>query len=359
VPAARGVKLTRIGSFDQPLYVTAPPGDTHRVFVVEQSGRIRVVRDGRKRSTPFLDLRDRVSCCGERGLLSMAFAPDYARSRRFYVDYTDRAGDTRVVEFRRSGSRDRAVKASARTVLFQQQPEPNHNGGLVLFGPDALLYVGLGDGGGANDQHGSLGNGQSLGTLLGKILRIDPRAGSGRAYSIPADNPFVGRSGARGEIYAYGLRNPWRFAFDRATGDLAIADVGQNQVEEIDFAPRGAARGVNYGWRVFEGRRLNFPGERAPGAVGPVLTYTHGGGGCSITGGVIVRDRGLGSLVGRYVYGDYCLGRLRAVRLGAGSATGDRGLGVSVSQLSSFGEDARGRVYATSLDGPVYRLTAR
>ena len=358
-PAARGVKLTRIGSFDSPVYVTAPPGDTHRVFVVEQTGRIRVVRDGRKRSTPFLDLRDRVGCCGERGLLSMAFAPDYSRSRRFYVYYTNRSGDTRVVEFRRSGSPDRAVKASARTVLTQDQPEPNHNGGLVLFGPDGLLYIGLGDGGGANDQHGSFGNGQNLGTLLGKILRIDPRASGGRPYSIPADNPFVGRSGARGEIYAYGLRNPWRFSFDRATGDLAIADVGQNAVEEIDFARRGGARGLNYGWRVFEGRRVNFSDERAPGAVGPVLTYGHGGGACSITGGVIVRDRRLGSLVGRYLYGDYCVGRVRAVRLGPGSASGDRSLGLSVSHLSSFGEDASGRVYATSTDGPVYRFTPR
>ena len=356
---ARGVRLTRIGSFDSPLYVTAPPGDTRRVFVVEQTGRIRVVRDGRKRPTPFLDLRDRVSCCGERGLLSMAFAPDYARSGRFYVDYTDRSGDTRVVEFRRSGSPERAVKSSARVVLAQQQPEANHNGGLVLFGPDGLLYIGLGDGGGANDQHGSLGNGQSLSTLLGKILRIDPHASGGRAYTIPFDNPFVGRSGARGEIYAYGLRNPWRFSFDRTTGDIAIADVGQNQAEEIDFARRGGARGVNYGWRVFEGRRLNFPDERAPGAVGPVLTYSHAGGGCSITGGVIVRDRSLGSLVGRYVYGDYCVGKVRAVRLRPGSASGDRSLGLSVSQLSSFGEDARGRVYATSLDGPVYRFSPR
>jgi glucose/arabinose dehydrogenase len=210
-PAARGAKLSRIGNFDSPVYVTAPPGDTHRVFVVEQTGRIRVVRDGRKLATPFLDLRNQVSCCGERGLLSMAFAPDYATSRRFYVDYTDRSGDTHVVEFRRSGSPDRGVKASARTVLFQRQPEPNHNGGLVLFGPDRLLYIGLGDGGGADDQHGSRGNGQKLGTLLGKILRIDPRQNGSRPYSIPADNPFAGRSGARGEIYAYGLRNPWRF----------------------------------------------------------------------------------------------------------------------------------------------------
>jgi glucose/arabinose dehydrogenase len=357
--ATAGVKLVRVGNFDQPVYVTAPPGDRHRVFVVEQTGRIRVVRDGRQLATPFLDLRNQVSCCGEQGLLSMAFPPDYATSRRFYVDYTDRSGNTRVVEFRRSGSRDRGVKASARLVLFQRQPEPNHNGGLVVFGPDNLMYVGLGDGGGADDRHGSRGNAQSLGTLLGKILRIAPRASGGRAYTVPRDNPFVGRSGARGEIYSYGLRNPWRFTFDRTTGDIAIGDVGQGQVEEVDFARRGGARGVNYGWRVWEGRRREYPGESALGAVFPVITYSHDGGGCSITGGYVVRDPGLRALAGQYVYGDYCLGHVRAVRLGPGSARADHSLGLHVSQLSSFGEDARGRVYATSLDGPVYRLASR
>jgi glucose/arabinose dehydrogenase len=357
--ATAGVRLAKVGSFDQPLYVTAPPGDRRRVFVVEQTGRIRVIRDGRKLATPFLDLRNQVSCCDERGLLSMAFPPDYATSRRFYVDYTDRNGDTRVVEFRRSGSPDRGVKASARLVLFQRQPESNHNGGLVVFGPDNLMYVGLGDGGGGDDRHGSRGNGQNLGTLLGKILRIDPRASGGRAYTVPGDNPFVGQAGARGEIYSYGLRNPWRFSFDRANGDIAIGDVGQDQVEEVDFARRGRARGVNYGWRVFEGRRRNYPGEQAPGAVPPVLAYGHGGGGCSVTGGYIVRDPGLRALAGQYVYGDYCIGRLRAVRLSPGTARGDHSLGLRVSRLSSFGEDARGRVYATSLDGPVYRLAPR
>jgi glucose/arabinose dehydrogenase len=357
-PAA-GVKLVRVGNFEQPVYVIAPPGDRHRVFVVERTGRIRVIRDGHKLTRPFLDLRNQVSSGGERGLLSMAFPPDYATSRRFYVDYTDRNGDTRVVEFRRSGSRDRGVKASARLVLFQRQPEPNHNGGLIVFGPDNLMYIGLGDGGGADDQHGSRGNGQSLSTLLGKILRIAPRASGGRAYTVPRDNPFVGRRGARHEIYAYGLRNPWRFSFDRATGDMAIGDVGQNQVEEVDFARRGGARGVNYGWRVWEGRRREYPGESAPGAVFPVLTYTHDGGGCSVTGGYVVRDPRLRALAGEYVYGDYCLGRIRAVRLGPGSARGDHSLGLHVSQLSSFGEDAGGRVYATSLDGSVYRLAAR
>ncbi|HEV7459205.1 MAG TPA: PQQ-dependent sugar dehydrogenase [Solirubrobacteraceae bacterium] len=356
--AAAGVRLVKVGSFDHPLYVTAPPGDHRRLFVVEETGRIRVIRDGRKLATPFLDLRNQVSCCDERGLLSMAFAPDYATSRRFYVYYTARNGDIRVVEFRRSGSPDRGVKASARLVLLQRHPAPNHNGGLVLFGPDNLMYVGLGDGGGGNDRHGSRGNAQSLGTVLGKLLRIDPRASGGRAYTVPGDNPFVGRSGVRSEIYAYGLRNPWRFSFDRANGDITIADVGQAEVEEVDFAQRGGARGVNYGWRVWEGRRRNYPGEQAPGAVFPVLTYTHAGGACSITGGYIVRDPRLPALAGQYVYGDYCVGRLRAVRLSAGRARGDHAIGVRVPRLSSFGEDTDGRVYATSLNGPVYRLAA-
>jgi hypothetical protein len=244
-------------------------------------------------------------------------------------------------------------------VLFQRQPEPNHNGGLIVFGPDNLMYVGLGDGGGAYDRHGSRGNAQDLGTLLGKILRIAPRASGGRAYTVPKDNPFVGRNRARGEIYSYGLRNPWRFSFDRTTGDIAIGDVGQNQIEEVDFARRGGARGVDYGWRVWEGRRRQYPAESAPRAVFPVLAYSHDGGGCSITGGYVVRDPGLRALAGEYVYGDYCLGRLRAVRLGPGSARADHSLGLHVSQLSSFGEDAGGRVYATSLAGPVYRLASR
>ncbi|MDX6642904.1 MAG: hypothetical protein QOD76_866, partial [Solirubrobacteraceae bacterium] len=263
------VGLVRIGTFDSPLYVTAPPGDSRRIFVVNQRGTIDEVLDGRKLNAPFLDLSGRVSCCGERGLLSMAFAPDYASSGRFYVDYTDRSGDTRVVEYRRLGNSEQAAPSSARLVLFQRQPEENHNGGLVIFGPDRLLYIGLGDGGGANDRHGARGNAQNLGTMLGKILRIDPRPSGRRSYRIPASNPFVKRRGARGEIYAYGLRNPWRFSFDRATGDIAIGDVGQNAFEEIDFARRAKARGANYGWRVFEGNRRNYSGESARNAVKP------------------------------------------------------------------------------------------
>jgi glucose/arabinose dehydrogenase len=349
------VRLQRIGSFDSPVYVTSPPGDVRRLFVVEQGGRIRVVRDGRTLSRPFLDIASKVRAGGERGLLSMAFAPDYASSGRFYVDYTDTDGDTRVVEYRRRNA-EVADAGSARQVLFQDQPEPNHNGGLLLFGPDRLLYVGLGDGGGAGDRHGARGNAQNLGTILGKILRIDPRRSGGRPYSIPPSNPFAGRAGARGEIYAYGLRNPWRFSFDRRTGDLAIGDVGQDAVEEIDFARRGRGRGANFGWRVFEGATRYAPGERAPGAIPPVITESHSDGNCSITGGVVIRDPALGAWRGRYLFGDYCRGRVEWARLREGRRARVHETRLRVSELSSFGEDARGRVYAVSLGGPVYRL---
>ena len=359
-PAARGVGLARIGSFDSPVYVTAPRGDRSRVFVVSQRGQVWIVKNGRRLATPFLDISSQVACCGEQGLLSIAFAPGYASSKRFYVDYTDRAGTTRVVEYRASSATaDRAIPSSRRLVISQPQPENNHNGGQLQFGPDGLLYIGLGDGGGGDDQHGTRGNGQNLGTLLGKILRIDPRRSRGRPYSVPAGNPFRGRSGARPEIYAYGLRNPWRFSFDRTTGDLTIGDVGQNRFEEVDFARRGTGAGANYGWRPFEGFARHTEGESAPGAVRPVLVYEHGDRGCSVTGGYVVRDRSLPGLLGRYVYGDYCAGDLRAVTLAPGRATGDRSLGLQVGELASFGEDGRGRVYAVSNGGPVYRLVAR
>jgi glucose/arabinose dehydrogenase len=352
----RGVRLQRVGTFSNPLYVTAPPGDRRRVFVVEQLGRIMVLRGGRKLARPFLDITPLVRSGGEQGLLSMAFAPDYATSGLFYVDYTDRNGDTRVVEYRRRTA-DRADPGSARQLLFQRQPEPNHNGGLVLFGPDGLLYIGLGDGGGAGDRHGPRGNAQRLNTLLGKILRIDPHPGGGRPYQVPPSNPFVGRSGARGEIYSYGLRNPWRFSFDRRTGDLTIGDVGQNAVEEIDFVRSGA--GKNFGWRPFEGRRRYTAGESAPGQVRPVIQRFHADGNCSITGGVVVRDPGLPALRGRYVFGDLCRGWIETARLSPGQARDQRTTRMRVPQLSSFGEDARGRVYAVSLEGPVYRLVPR
>jgi glucose/arabinose dehydrogenase len=358
--AKRGVRLVRVGTFDNPVDITQPPGDRSRLMVVEQTGRIMVLRGGRKLSQPFLDLRSKITSGGEQGLLSVAFPPDYQRSGRFYVYYTDRSdADNRIVEYRRSSNPDRADASSARVVLRMPNLEANHNGGLMLFGPDGLMYVGTGDGGGANDQHGTRGNAQNLGSLLGKILRIDPRASGGRPYRIPSSNPFVGRAGARGEIYAYGLRNPWRFSFDRRTGDLAIGDVGQDQVEEVDFMRRGRARGANFGWRVFEGNRRNFPGESAPGAVRPVIVHTHAEGWCSVTGGYIVRDPTVPSLFGRYVYGDLCEGRVRTARLRAGRAVPDRKIDLrAVPSISSFGEDGSGRVYVVSLNGPIYRLAA-
>jgi glucose/arabinose dehydrogenase len=355
---SRGVRLVKIGDFASPLYVTAPTTDRRRVFVVEQAGRIVVLRGGRRLPQPFLDIRSKVTAGGEQGLLSMAFAPDYAQTGRFYVYYTERSGQEAIWEYRRA-SDDRADPGSARLVLRMADPEPNHNGGLMLFGPDGLMYVGTGDGGGGDDQHGERGNAQSLGSLLGKILRIDPRQSGGRPYTVPSSNPFVGRSGARPEIYAYGLRNPWRFSFDRSTGDLSIADVGQDAVEEVDFVRKDRGRGANFGWRPWEGRSRNFD-EPAPGAILPVITHSHSDGFCSITGGYVVRDRGVPGLYGRYVYGDYCEGRIRAATLRAGRRTTGKVLSLpKVGGLSSFGEDAAGRVYATSLNGPVYRIAAR
>jgi glucose/arabinose dehydrogenase len=352
-----GVRLEKLGDFNQPLYVTQPPGDRHHLFVVEQTGRVQVLTDGTREDQPFLDLSDQVSCCGEQGLLSIAFAPDYEESGLVYADFTDRAGDTRLVEYRRSSSDPLTVDpGSARLVLRVDQPFPNHNGGLALFGPDDLLYVGLGDGGSEDDPDR---RGQDLDTLLGKILRIDPRPSGARSYSVPPSNPFVGKARARPEIYSYGLRNPWRFSFDRLTGALAIGDVGQNDWEEVDLVPRSAGSGANFGWSAFEGFVRFNDDQSAPHAVPPVLVYSHDEGGCSITGGYVVRDRSLTSLYGRYLYGDYCLGDLRSFPATPDRrATDDRALGLNVPSLSSFGEDNEGQIYATSLDGPVYRLVA-
>ena len=358
--ARAGVRLVKVGTFSAPLWLTSPPGDRRRQFVVEQAGRIMIVRGGRQLAQPFLDIRSEVLSGGERGMLGLAFAPDYASSGRFYVYFTGRDGQENVVEYRRATA-DRADPASARLVLRMADTEDNHNGGELAFGPDRLLYIGTGDGGGANDQHGARGNAQSLGSLLGKILRIDPRESGGRggrAYSVPPSNPFAGRAGARGEIYSYGLRNPWRFSFDRRTHDLSIGDVGQDQVEEIDFVRAGRGAGANFGWRPFEGNRRNFD-EPAPGAIRPVITHTHANGWCSITGGYVVRDRRVPALYGRYVYGDFCGGRLWVATLRAGHRARTRPLALPrVGPVSSFGEDASGRVYVTSLDGPVYRLAA-
>jgi hypothetical protein len=344
-------ELALVGTFSAPTYLTAPPGDAERLFVVQQAGRIRVVRNGAVLPVDFLDLTSLVLSGEERGLLSMAFAPDYATSGRFYVYYTaqDPVGELRIEEFRRSADPDVADPGSRRTILAIDHPLGNHNGGQLQFGPDGYLYVGTGDGGGGGDPND---NGQNLGTLLGKILRIDP---AGAPYSVPADNPFVSRDGLD-EIWSYGLRNPWRFSFDRQTGDLVVADVGQNTWEEIDFVPAGAGagRGMNFGWSCWEGRHV-FKNCTAPGHVAPVLEYSHARG-CSITGGYVVRDPALAPLAGRYVYGDFCDDRVWSTILAVPDAQDDRQTDLSVPSLYSFGEDACGRLYALSGEGPVYRL---
>ena len=357
-----GVALKRIGDFDEPVYVTGAPGFPRLLFVVEQEGRVQVLRKGRRLGHPFLDIRDMVGFGGERGLLSIAFPPDYRRSRRFYVYYTDMQGNIRVDEFRRSGA-TRAAAGSRRAVIEIPHPvNANHNGGQLQFLGD-LLYLGTGDGGSGGDPPN---NAQNRNSLLGKLLRIDPRSSDGRPYSIPSDNPFVGRPG-RGEIYSYGLRNPFRFSFDTVTASrprLAIADVGQDEFEELDYTTVGAAAGANFGWDAFEGF-APYTGDNSGtpdpgGTTKPVFAYSHGrAGSCTIIGGYVVRDRRLRSLYRRYVYADLCEGQLRSLVPHLGRAAHDRKLGLAVSSPSSFGEDARGHIYVCSLEGPVYRIVPR
>jgi glucose/arabinose dehydrogenase len=336
-----GVELEKLGSFDQPVYVTQPEGDPDHLYVVEQCGTIaRVPVDGGEPST-FLDISNLVTCGGEQGLLSMAFAPDYADSGRLYVNYTGLDGDSRTVEYRRSGDDPgTADPGSARELVRIQDFAPNHNGGLLLFGPDGELYLGMGDGGGAGDPERTAQNPDSP---LGKLLRVD------------VDHP-----GASPEVAALGLRNPWRFSFDRSTDALWIGDVGQDTFEEIDALPPGeidsAGTPPNFGWSAFEGTNRFNSDQQAPDAIRPVLEYGRDRG-CSVTGGYVVRDRELTSLYGRYLYGDFCQGELRSFTADPDrEASDDRPVGLEVPNLSSFGEDTSGRVYAVSLSGPVYRL---
>ena len=341
---------------DFPLYLTAPPGDLSRVFVVEKGGRIRVIRNDSLLATPFLDLTGRVSTGGEQGLLGLAFHPAYAQNRVFVVNYTDTQGDTRIATFRAGALPEVADPASERVILAVDQPFANHNGGMLAFGPDGMLYAGLGDGGSGGDPQG---NGQSRSVLLGKILRLDI-ADDGTA-SVPADNPFAGQAGARPEIWSYGLRNPWRFSFDRATGDLYIGDVGQNELEEINASTDAAqfGRGANYGWNIVEGTECFSPssGCDRTGLSPPVLVYGHGQG-CSVTGGYVYRGSAIPSLVGHYFYADYCAGWIRSFRL-AGPAPADEREWATLrpgGQVPSFGEDAQGELYILSASGTVHRI---
>ncbi|HWP32813.1 MAG TPA: PQQ-dependent sugar dehydrogenase [Solirubrobacterales bacterium] len=359
-----GVALKKIGSFDHPTYLAGAPGFPKLLFVVEQPGRVEVLRGGRRLGRPFLDIRSLVGYDGgERGLLSIAFPPDYARTRRFYVYYTDNAGNIRVVEFHRRTA-VRAARGSRRTVIVVPHPvNANHNGGQLQFLGD-LLYFATGDGGSGGDPPN---NAQNRDVLLGKLLRIDPRPKGGRSYTVPADNPFVGKPGGD-EIYSYGLRNPFRFSFDTTTAGqprIAIADVGQDRFEELDYTTVDAARGANFGWDAFEGfapYRGASGGTPDPGGTTkPIMAYGRGrdGGSCTIIGGYVVRDRRLPSLRGRYVYADYCSGRLRSLAPHLKRAGGDRRLGLTVPSPTSFGEDGRGRLYVCSQSGPVFRLVRR
>ena len=331
-----------------PVHITAPPRDD-RLFVVEQAGRVLVVRDGAALPGPFLDVSERVSSGGERGLLSMAFHPEYASNGTFFLYLTDAEGDTRVERWSVSADPERADPASARAILAVEQPYANHNGGHLLFGPDGFLYVALGDGGSGGDPHR---NGQDRTTLLGTILRLDVDDPDG--YAIPSDNPYARHPSFRPEIWASGLRNPWRIAFDPGPGLLFIADVGQNRREEIDVVPAGEG-GLNFGWNAMEGSEC-FTARCDPSAyVPPTVEYAHSQG-CSVTGGSVYRGAAIPELQGHYLYSDYCQGWLRSFRYEAGRAIDHRAWDVaSPGRVVSFGTDASGEMYVVSRKG-IYRL---
>jgi glucose/arabinose dehydrogenase len=344
------------GGFSAPIFVTAPPGDTARLFVVEQGGLIRIIEGGAVLATPFLDVSDSITPGSERGLLGLAFHPDYAGTGFFYVNYTDLGGHTQVKRFTVSGDPDVADEASGLTILSVTQPFSNHNGGMIAFGPDGMLYIGMGDGGDGGDPQN---HGQRPSTLLGSMLRLDVDGGS--PYAIPGDNPYVAHATYREETWSYGLRNPWRFSFDRTTDDLYIGDVGQGQIEEVDFQPASSDGGENYGWNTMEGSQC-YPSTSACSSSGltlPVAEYSHGEG-CSITGGYVYRGSDWPALEGRYFYADYCNGWIRSLVVTGGVAadlqdhTPDVG---TLSQISSFGEDGAGELYVVSRSGTVYRIT--
>ena len=346
------IKLTPVASVDDPTAFTTRAGDP-ALYVTEQSGRVRAIRNGALDPQPVLDITDQVSSGGERGLLGIAFSRD---GSNLYLYYTNRDGDIRVDEFAMSGN---SVNAGTRRPILavDHPPAPNHNGGQLSVGPDGNLYMGLGDGGASGDMgagHVEGGNAQSRDTMLGKILRIDPTPSGGAAYSIPSDNPFA-RGGGLPEIWAYGLRNPWRFSWDRRTGDMWIADVGQNQWEEIDFAPAGQGAGANYGWNRLEGNH-EFTGTPPVGAIGPIHEYSHSGGGCSISGGYVYRGSKIPGLTGQYVYSDYCESTIRSIAERDGRVTDQRDLGVKANSVTAFGQDQDGELYVLSQGDGVQRI---
>jgi glucose/arabinose dehydrogenase len=347
--------LARVGTFISPVFITAAPGDTARLFVVEQAGRIVVLHHDTIQTRPFFDIRGKIAAGGEQGLLSVAFDPQYATNGRFFVYFTDAAGDIRIVRYNVSSDRDSADAATADTVIKIAHPgETNHNGGQLQFGPDNMLWAGTGDGGGGGDPDG---NGQDKHALLGKLLRLDVSGASG--YAIPADNPGQTDTSFAPEIWSYGLRNPWRFSFDRSTGDLYIGDVGQNRYEEVDVATTALqrGRGANYGWNIMEGKHC-YPSDpcTAVGVV-PVAEYPHFGGTCSITGGYVYRGSALPVLAGNYFYADFCDGTVKSIQGASGANPGDwTNLLSPGGNISSFGQDARGELYVVQLDGPIWRI---
>ncbi|HEV8600727.1 MAG TPA: PQQ-dependent sugar dehydrogenase, partial [Gemmatimonadales bacterium] len=358
-PNPAGVGLQEVASgLAFPLFLTSPPGDNARLFVVEKTGRIRIVRNGSLLSTPFLDLSSQVSNGSEQGLLGLAFHPGYSANGRFVVNYTNPSGDTRISVFRVSANPDIADPASEQVILSVDQPYSNHNGGMVTFGPDGKLYIGLGDGGSGGDPQG---NGQNRNALLGKILRLEVSA-TGQV-SVPGDNPFVGQPGVRPEIWSYGVRNPWRFSFDRQTNDLYIGDVGQSAREEVDVSTSATqfGRGLNYGWNRMEGLACYSPssGCNQSGLTLPVLDYGHSDG-CSVTGGYVYRGDDVPALKGLYFYADYCEGWIRSFRWNGTAASDQREWSTLKpgGQISSFGEDARGELYVMTSSGKVFRFVA-
>jgi glucose/arabinose dehydrogenase len=345
------------GTFQLPLYVTYAGDGSGRIFVVEKEGTVSIVRQNRRQSSFFLDIRDRVGAsASEQGLLSIAFHPDYAENGQFFVNYTDTNGDTVVARYHVSSNPDVADAASEEVILTIEQPAANHNGGLVLFGPDGYLYIGMGDGGAAGDPWG---NAQDRSVLLGNMLRLDVDQGS--PYAIPPDNPFVDQANMRPEIWAWGLRNPWRFSFDRATNDLYIGDVGQNMYEEVHYQPASSDGGENYGWNRMEGAAC-YPEDgscETQGLEMPVAVYSHQDGHCSITGGYVYRGIASPELQGVYFFADYCSGYLWALRQVNGNWN-SRLVQQTGMSISSFGEDESGELYLTDMwEGKVYRLSSR
>jgi Glucose / Sorbosone dehydrogenase/RTX calcium-binding nonapeptide repeat (4 copies) len=348
--ALAATSLSPIGTFDHPVYVTSLP-DPDKLLVVEQEGRIELVKGGI--ATNFLDISAAVASGGERGLLSVAPAPNFGSSGHFYVYYTAAgSGDIQIDRYTASG--DTASAATRTPVLRIAHSEfANHNGGQLQFGPDGYLYLATGDGGSGGDPHG---NAQNLNSLLGKVLRIDPRPSQGRPYSTPPSNPFAGTAPGLDEIWSYGLRNPWRFSFDLLTGDLLIGDVGQSAREEVDYSRHsaGGGRGLNFGWNCREGLiAFNANCAGLSGFTDPILDYDHSRGGCAIVGGYVVRDKTLSGLYGRYLYSDECAGEIRSLIPSLPRATDDRSEGLLVPNASSFGEDSCGRVYVASLSTGV------